>query len=195
MTNTWITAIYDRTYNDVQTVLYNPDKENAKGCYNYTDLNRIENNTAYVLEYMLEHRIIRAAPALRIKTNWNINDIVIASEMKRIIENVARLCELSNPIIQNKLSNLYLATQMNYALANDIEKALDIMHTQPELPINYFTLTLTDGLITTIDRLDGTTETINDSVALIAEDEIAHIVGVASNPDAQYKVFTNWLII
>lgn len=192
MTNVWIDTIFDRDYGDIQAVMYNPTLVNPKGCYNYIDLNRIENNTAYVLEYMLEHKIIRSAPALRIKTDWVGTDIVVASEMKRIVENVQRLCELSNPIIQEDLPQLYLASQVNYTLANDIERALEIMHTQPELPIDYFLLKLNNGIITTIDRLDGTTETINANQAYIAEDEIAHITGVPYGEDAQYQVFTAW---
>ena len=192
MVNVWIETITDRTYGDVQAVMYEPMLENAKGVYNYNDLNRIENDTAYVLEYMLEHKIIRSAPSLRIKTNWTENDIVVASEMRRIVENVARLCELSNPMIQDQLPNLYLATQVNYVLANQIEQALDVMHTQPELPITYFTLTINNGIVTTIERLDGTIQNINSSETYIAEDEIAHILGVPYGQDAQYQVFTRW---
>lgn len=192
MTNTWIQPIYDRNYNDVQIVLDNPTLENAKGCYNATDLNRIENNTAYVMEYMLEHKIIRSSPALRIKTDWSEEDIVIASEMRRIIENVSVLCELSNPVIQNDLPSLYMGTQINYTLANDVERALDIMHTQPDLPIEYFELNIINGIIIDIERLNGTTETINSSTALIAEDEIAHITGTPYGEYYQYQTFTNW---
>lgn len=192
MVNTWITPICNRTYADVQEAMAKPDISHTIGAYNDFDPNRVENNTAYVLEYMLEHKIIRAAPAMRIKTNWQEDEIIVASEMKRIVENVAVLCSLSNPLIRSDLPELHLATQMNYVLANDIERALDIMHDQPELPLNYFQLKLNNGLILSVDRLDGTSETINSDVCLMAEDEIAHITAVAPEPDAQYKVFTNW---
>lgn len=192
MVNEWIEPIYNRTYADVQSVVYNPDQENPIGSYNLIDPNRVENNTAYVLEYMLEHKIIRAAPAMRIKTDWKEDDIIVASEMKRIVENVSVLCSLSNPVIQPDLPTLYLATQMNYVLANDIERALYIMHDQPELPIAQFQLTLNDGLITSVERLNGTVETINANVCFLAENEIAHITAVVPGPDAEYKTFTNW---
>ncbi len=192
MVNVWIETITDRTYGDVQAVMYEPMLENAKGVYNYNDLNRIENDTAYVLEYMLEHKIIRSSPSLRIKTDWTENDIVVASEMRRIVENIARLCDLSNPVIKDKLPNLYLATQVNYILANQIEEALEIMHTQPELPITYFELEIENGIITSVERLDGTVTSIGTSKTYIAEDEIAHILGVPYGEDAQYQVFTRW---
>lgn len=192
MVNEWIPTITDRDYGDIQLVQYDPTLEHPKGCYNATDLNRIENDTAYVAEYMLEHKIIRVMPGITCKTNWNNNDIPTTTDMRRIIRNVMTLMELSNPMIFEDLPQLNVASQMNYTLANKIEEALEIMHTQPELPIEYFVLTLHDGMITTIERLDGTTETINASQAYIAENETAHIVGVAPEPDAQYKIFTTW---
>lgn len=192
MVNEWITPIYDRNYSDIQDVQYDPTMENPKGCYNAIDLNRIENNTAYCAEYMLEHRIIRVMPQITCKTNWNGDDIPTTTDMRRIIHNVMALMELSNPMIFEDLPTLKIATQINFSLANDIERALDIMHNQPDLPIDYFVLTLHDGMITTIERLDGSTETINASQAYIAETEIAHIVGVPPEPDSQYKLFTAW---
>lgn len=192
MVNEWITPIYDRNYSDVQDVQYDPTMQNPKGCYNAIDLNRIENNTAYCAEYMLEHKIIRVMPQITCKTNWNGNDIPTTTDMRRIIHNVMTLMELSNPMIFEDLPTLKIATQINFSLANDIERALDVMHNQPDLPIDYFVLTLHDGIITTIDRLDGTTETINASQAYIAENETAHITGVPPEPDAQYKLFTAW---
>lgn len=192
MVNEWITPIYDRNYADIQDVQYDPTMQNPKGCYNAIDLNRIENNTAYCAEYMLEHKIIRVMPQITCKTNWNGNDIPTTTDMRRIIHNVMTLMELSNPMIFEDLPTLKIATQINFSLANDIERALDVMHNQPDLPIDYFVLTLHDGIITTIDRLDGTTETINASQAYIAENETAHITGVPPEPDAQYKLFTAW---
>lgn len=192
MVTEWIPTITDRDYGDIQLVQGDPTLLNAKGCYNAVDLNRIENDTAYVAEYMLEQKIIRVAPQINCKTNWTGNDVPTTTDMRRIIHNVMTLIELSNPMITDQLPQLKISSQINYILANQIELALDIMHTQPPLPIDYFVLTLHDGMITTIDRLDGTTETINASQAYIAEDEVAHIVAVPSEPDAQYKIFTAW---
>ena len=141
---------------------------------------------------MLEQGIIRVAPQITCKTNWNGNDVPTTTDMRRIIHNVITLMELSNPMIFDQLPTLKITSQINYILANQIELALDIMHEQPPLPIDYFVLTLHDGMITTIERLDGTTETINASQAYIAENEVAHIVAVPPEPDVQYKIFTFW---
>lgn len=188
----WIEPIYNRIEEDVSNVQHNPMITNPIGCYNYIDLNRIENDTHYCLNYMLEHNIISTAPVMRFKTDWTEDELVLYSDIKRIIGNVDLLRSLSNPQIKGGLPEIYASAQINYLLANAIEKCLFIMHDQPELPINYFYMKLNNGIITTIDRLDGETETINSDEAWIAENEIAHITGIASGPDIQYKVFTNW---
>ena len=126
MVNEWIIPIYDRNYSDVQDVQYDPTMQNPKGCYNAIDLNRIENNTAYCAEYMLEHKIIRVMPQITCKTNWNGNDIPTTTDMRRIIHNVMTLMELSNPMIFEDLPTLKIATQINFSLANDIERATNI---------------------------------------------------------------------
>ena len=59
MVKEWIEAVTDRTYGDVQIVQSNPELEHAKGAWNAEDLNRIEKNTAYCVEYMLEKKIYR----------------------------------------------------------------------------------------------------------------------------------------
>ena len=196
MVREWITPIYDRTYGDVQAVQYNPDEENAKGCWNAVDLNRIEKNTAYVKEWMLEQKIYRVDPGMRIEENdyWKANTIPHNDEIRRVINNVAQLIERSkdNPAIADQLPTIYAATQINYQLANDIERALDIMHNQPKLPLDYWKLELEHGIIKSIQRADGTTETIMASEALIAEDEIASIYGQPYGDDAQYQIFQYW---
>lgn len=191
METQWIPTITDRDYRDIQLVQGDPTLENPKGCYNAVDLNRIENDIAYCAEYMYTHRIMRVLPEMSYK-HWTNADIPTRSDMRRIISNVITLMEQSNPMIFDQLPTLKVASQMNYILANQIEEALDIMHDQPELPINYWVLTLHNAKISTIERLDGTTETINASQAYIAEDEIAHLVPIPPEPDAQYKIFTEW---
>ena len=69
MTRTWITAIYNRTYRDIQNVQIDPDQENPKGCWNSVDLNRIEKNTAYCAEWMLEQEIVHTTPAITVYEN------------------------------------------------------------------------------------------------------------------------------
>ena len=196
MTRTWIDPIYDRTYGDVQSAQYNPNQENPKGCWNATDLNRIEKNTAYCAEWMLEQKIVRTPPSITVRDNdyWQMNVIPTKSEIDRIINNVRLLVELSsnNPAIAYQLPTIYAATQINYVLANQIEFALDLMHNQPKLPLEYWKVQVTNGIITTVLRESGITEIINRNEVLVAEDEVVTIRGVEYGEDAQYQVFTYW---
>lgn len=196
MTREWIEAIFDRTYGSVTSVQQNPDQENPKGCWNAIDLNRIEKNTAYCAEWMLEQKIVRTPPGITVKENdyWQSNIIPTKAEIDRIINNVKLLITLSssNPAIADQLPTIYAATQINYVLANQIEFALALMHNQPKLPLEYKKVTLNYGLITTIKRDDGYTETINATEALVAEDEVVTIMGTEYGEYAQYQTFTYW---
>ena len=196
MTRTWITPIYDRTYADVQAVQYNPDQTNPKGCWNATDLNRIEKNTAYCAEWIYEQRIVSTPPDITVRENnyWQQNMIPSKTEIDRICNNVRLLVELSstNPAIANQLPTIYASTQPNYVLANQIEFALDLMHNQPRLPLDYFRVSITHGVVKSVLRDDGTLEIINSNEALVAEDEIVTIRGVEYGEDAQYQMFNYW---
>jgi hypothetical protein len=196
LTKTWIPAIYDRSYGDVQDVSINPDQENPKGCWNVTDLNRIENNVIYCAEYMYEQRIVHTPISITGPSfeTWTSTMIPTKSEIDRILNNVRLLIELSsnNPAIANDLPTIYAATQINYILANSVEYALELMHTQPRLPLEYYEVRLNAGIITTVLRVGGITETINSNTALVAEDEVVTIMGVEYGEYAQYQTFTYW---
>lgn len=196
MTKTWIDAIYDRTYGDVQDIMQYPDQENPKGCWNAVDLNRIENNVMYCAEYMYEQRVVHTPISITGPSfeEWTGDIIPTKSEIDRILNNVRLLIELSrnNPAIADQLPTIYAATQINYILANNIEYALDIMHTQPRPPLEYFRVTLNAGIITTVLRAGGTLETINSNTALVAEDEVVTIMGTEYGEYSQYQTFTYW---
>lgn len=178
----WIEPIYDRTYGDVQILETDTTNANTKGAYNYTDLNRVEQNTKYCMEYMVDHKIIRVPPSMAIKMNWTENDIPTRDDMIRIVRNVMILMESSNPIIKEDFIELHEATQFTYQVANAIEHNLNLMHNQPDLPIQKWLLTIENGII----REYGT------SSAQIAENEIVHIEGVPYGESAPYMIFTNW---
>lgn len=196
MTREWIEPIFDRTYGSVLDVQANPDQKNPKGCWNAVDLNRIEKNTAYCAEWMLEQKIVRTAPSITVKENdyWQAGVIPTKSEIDRILNNVRLLVTLSsnNPAIADQLPTIYAATQISYVLANQIEYALALMHNQPKLPLEYKKVTLNYGIITTIKRDDGNLEIINSSEALVAEDEEVTILGTEYGEYAQYQTFTYW---
>lgn len=182
MTVKWITPIYDRTYGDVLSEDANIELDTHKGCINYTDLNRIENNTQYVMEDMLERKIIRVSPSLAIKTNWAKNDIPTREHVYRIIENVKRLMEMSNPEVISSFDNIYDSTQWSYSLANSIEKNLLIMKNQPNLPIKKWYLSVVNGII----------KEYNSSDAYVSEDETVTIEAVPYGEYAKYTEFISW---
>ena len=127
---TYITPIYDRTYGDVEYAMLHPE-EMSKGAYNYTDLNRVENNTRYVADDMYNRNITREPINLNSKYDWNEQDIPTKEDMNRIINNVLLLQALSVDGLE--LQSIQAGGQMTYQLANAIEKNLEIMRTQ-QLP-------------------------------------------------------------
>lgn len=178
----WIPIIDDRTYGDVQILETDNINLNTKGAYNYFDLNRIENNTKYCSEYMVDHKIIRVPPSMAIKTNWTENDIPTRDDMIRIVRNVMMLMENSNPVIQGDFIELHEATQLTYQVANAIEHNLDLMHNQPDLPIQKWLLKVENGII----------QEYGTSTEYLAEDEIVHIQGIPYGESAPFMIFTNW---
>ena len=178
----WIDPIYDRTYGDVQILETDTTNSNTKGAYNYFDLNRIEQDTKYCVEYMVDHKIIRVPPSMAIKMNWTEQDIPTRDDMIRIVRNVMILMESSNPTIQEDFIELHEATQFTYQVANAIERNLDLMHNQPDLPIQKWLLKVENGII----------QEYGTSTEYIAEDEVVHIQGVPYGESAQYMIFTNW---
>ena len=178
----WIEPIYDRAYSDVLEAMDNPLLENPIGVYNATDLNRIENNTKYAMEDMLERKIIRVPPSLAIKLNWTENDIPTREDMTRLIGNVKLLMDLSNPIIKEDFLQIYESTQMTYTLANAIEYDLELMKNQPELPIKKWLLKIVNGIIVET----GT------SSEYLEEEQIVHIKAVPYGENARYMIFQHW---
>lgn len=197
MTREWIEPIYDRTYGHVQSLQSDPDQEVTKGAWNAEDLNRIEKNIAYCAEWMLENKIVRIPPNVNVYENdyWKKDMIPTKADIDRILANLRVLVESSkrNPAIAPELPNIYYgATQINYVLANQIEFALELMHNQPKLPLEYWDLEIECGLITKVQRDDGSIEIINAQTALVAEDEIVTIKGTEYGEYAQFQTFTYW---
>lgn len=179
----WISPIYDRTYGDIQKVLSDPTLENPKGCYNVVDILRIENNTQYVMEDMLAREIIKSEPeGFSTKHTWISSDVITKTDMQRIIGNVMILMTLSNPAIAEDLEPLSTSAQVTYRVANAIEKNLEIMKNQPELPVERFWLELEHGII----------QEYGTSSDWIAENEEVMIRAVPYGEYAQFMTFTGW---
>ena len=185
MTVEWIEPIFNRTSEDVLDAENNRDLINPIGAYNCIDLNRIENDTKYIAEDMLERKIIRQPLSLAIKLNWQIQEIPTREDMARIVQNVILLMSVSNPVVQNDFITIIDSTQFTYSLANAIERNLYIMKNQPDLPIQKWLLTIENGIITNEEGETG-------SSIYVAEEETVTIKGVPYGETAMYMVFNHW---
>ena len=139
---TYIDPIYDRTLADVEYAQSHPE-EMSKGAYNYTDLNRVENNTRYVADDMYNRGITAEPINLNSKYNWNEQEVPTKEDMNRIINNILLLQALSVEGLE--LQTIRAGGQMTYQLANAIEKNLEIMRTQPLPEPDQFYLEVENG--------------------------------------------------
>ncbi len=120
----WITPIYDRTQADVDLIKLDPTNKNNKGAYNYTDLNRIENNCVYVMNLLLKSGIVDIPEMIVTKTDWNMKDIPNINEINRIRNNITIL---KNNMNVRNFQEIEFANTMNYIKANILEKDLELI--------------------------------------------------------------------
>jgi hypothetical protein len=100
----WQTPVFDRTQADI-------DNRTPKGFRNASDINRIEENTAYIA--------VLLGTALAVKT-WGIADIPPESEYRRILSNIAAVRDASG-VMNLTLPTLPLNT---WTEMTDVERAL-----------------------------------------------------------------------
>lgn len=94
-------------------------KDNLKGCYLYTDLNRVEAAVAYIAEQMaLREFNVTLRP---IKT-WTINDVPTKSDMERFIANIQAIRRVN--IFSSSTPQAPTSTKIGWREANNIEKIL-----------------------------------------------------------------------
>ena len=89
----WISPVWDRKQSDVDYALaqmaIGNSKNEYKGCFTVSDINRIENNSRY-----LSDRLNVLAYANSISTaTWDMYDIPNVTDIKRLINNVSALIE------------------------------------------------------------------------------------------------------
>jgi hypothetical protein len=87
----------------------------AKGAYNYTDLNRVENAVAELAATL--------GLSLTTKTNWTVWDIPTQSQMTRYLENVRTIRDAC-PNASNLPEVPLRMTGMTFETANRIEEIL-----------------------------------------------------------------------
>lgn len=73
--------IFDRTQNDLE-------QKTPKGCYNYTDLNRVETWCEYLANLLNSYSY---PVSVTIKKNWNMSDLPNTTDMERIRSNVDKI--------------------------------------------------------------------------------------------------------
>lgn len=118
----WIQPIYDRTRADVDLIKLDPTNENNKGAYNYTDLNRIENNCEYVMNLINNSDYFSNKINITVKKNWNVFDIPQITEINRIRNNIITLINGMN--LGNEYEKIEFSNTMDYIKANILEKDL-----------------------------------------------------------------------
>ena len=87
----WISPVFDRTQSDVDyakaQIKSGENLSELKGCFNVTDINRIENNTRYIADRL---NVLSYANTITTKV-WDIAGVPDVSEVARLINNVASL--------------------------------------------------------------------------------------------------------
>lgn len=113
--------IFDRTSADVEYARNNPSaQEWLKGCYNYIDLNRVEEWCKYLSDLLNSYGYVNLIEG---KTDWKVNDIQTVEQMERYLKNVKILIETF--AIKKDTPNLpETMNKLTYSQANDIEKIL-----------------------------------------------------------------------
>lgn len=117
----WISPVRNRTQADVEYAISQIKSGNNssefKGCFNVTDINRIENNTRYIADRL---NVLKYTNTIETKS-WDMYGLPNITEVTRLINNVL------------KIINAYYApadapglptTLLTYEQVNDLEKIL-----------------------------------------------------------------------
>lgn len=142
----YITPITNRTQADVDYAkTHQNDLVNKnKGAWNYTDLNRICNNLKYAAEYMYEQGFLLTPYSLQMKLDWKETDIVTYEILNTMIVQVMNdLKTYSRPDLQ--WYPVISITNMDYSLANWLERNIHALATQVPIPPDKYKLTVKKG--------------------------------------------------
>lgn len=145
-TVSYITPITDRTYADVEYARQHQNDlvNKHKGAWNYTDANRICNNLKYATEYMYEQGFLKEPYTIQIKLDWKETDIITYEVLNNmIVNNMNNLKTYSRPDL-----NWYpiaSIANLNYTIANGLERNIHALATQEPIPPDKYTLTVNGG--------------------------------------------------
>ena len=145
-TTSYITPIMDRKREDVEYAkTHQNDLVNKnKGAWNYTDLNRVCNNLKYAAEYMYDQGFLTDPYPLSVKTDWVETDIITYEQLNTmIVNNMNDLKTYSRPDLD--WYPVASITNMNYIVANAIERNINALATQEPIPPDTYHLTVNHG--------------------------------------------------
>ena len=91
-----------------------------KGCYGYTDMNRVENAVKLLAARLSELGYLYTP---QVKTNWARQDVPTRDDMNRYFGNVSRLRRLV-PVFPSTPPAPSTGDKLNYSRANNLEKIL-----------------------------------------------------------------------
>ena len=170
----YITPITDRTYSDVEYARQHQNDllNKNKGAWNYSDINRICNNLKYAAEYMYEQGFLDQPYSMQIKLDWKETDIITYETLNSmIIDNMNNLKTYS----RNDLPwyPIIAVANIDYVIANYIEKNIDSLAKQKPIPPDTYRLTVKNG--------SGT-----------GDYEANTIVKIQANPPDEGMIFDRW---
>lgn len=142
----WQTPIYDRTQADVDAAkqqlrewrISGGTIVDLKGCFNISDLNRIEQNTEF-LKDLLNSRGYQIV--ITTKYDWKYSDIPLKADISRVINNIDAIHK-AFPITD--FVDLP-ETISNYETVNLLEKALAKLYYYVDFIINHYCDTFHSG--------------------------------------------------
>lgn len=173
-TVSYITPIMNRTNDDVS---YARDHQNDLtnkniGAWNYTDANRVCNNLKYAAEYMYEQGFLSQPYSMQIKLDWKETDIMTSESLNSmIVDNMNNLKSYSRPdLTWYPIASI---ANMDYSVANWLERNIDALATQVPMPPDTYKLTVENG---------------SGSGSYEAET----VVTIRANPPETGEVFDRW---
>lgn len=122
----WIDPIYDRTQEDVEFAIRTISEwiktkshnvYDLKGCFNVSDINRIENNILYLSEKLNEWGFSVSV----FTRQWSMSDMPTRTDIERIIRNIRNIL---NAFYVSSDAPLLPSNILTYNDANHIEENL-----------------------------------------------------------------------
>lgn len=118
----WVSPVHDRTQSDVNyaiaQIARGINDVEYKGCFNVSDINRIENNVRYIADRL---NVLKYTNTIETKTDWTFYGIPDVTVITRLINNVQKIINAYyRPANSPDLPN----TLLTYEQVNALEKML-----------------------------------------------------------------------